>query len=191
MKRLRASLIFVAALATVAALAAPAQAASSIGTPPPFDYVFGYSGFFTLPTVFGPVPAQIWTSARSNIGPNPLTGQNPKGVFRVRENASSIGLGYVMFGGPVTCLNVIETNPGAQTTAVEGGVVIFTSQPALIPTGTRWIAQYNDNYGAGAPPDSVDATTFGGGPPLTNCPPVFTFFGQTNVPFGWTEHDFG
>src|SRR6266511_454864 len=114
MKRLFASLSIVAALGTVAVLSGSAGAADTV--PGPNDFIRG-SGKLNLPTMFGPLPAHLVTSARSE--PN---GTNPQGIFRTTLDATSIGLGpHEVIAGVVTCLNVQTTSP-TQETAVVGGM---------------------------------------------------------------------
>jgi hypothetical protein len=180
MKRLCASLSFVAAIATVAVLAVPAQAAPDIARG---------SGKVLLPTVtFGVLPAHLVLSAKSDPVGYPFQGTNAQGHFRTFLDASACGglgdpcLGpHEVISGIVTCLNVVQTSP-TQTTAVVGGMVTSSSQPDIIPPGSGSIAEHVDNgQGANSPPDTVVATPTGGGPPL-GCPPAFAFPGLDPAP---------
>jgi hypothetical protein len=170
-KELFASLSIVAAFGSVAVLTGSAGAKDTV--PGPNDLARG-SGKLLLPTIFGPLPAHLVTSAKSEPG-----GVNPRGHFRTTVDATSIGLGpREVIAGIVTCLNVQDT--GVQKTAVIGGMITSSTQPVIIPPGSGTIAEHVDNGPppGRSPPDTVEATATGGTPPHA-CPPSFTgLFGQ-------------
>jgi hypothetical protein len=165
MRRLFASLSIVAAFATVAVLAVPAQADGP-------DIARG-SGRALLSSIYGPLPAHLVLSAKSDPAPFPSQGANAQGHFRTTFDATGLLLGpHEVVSGVVVCLNVTQ-NSQTQTTAVVGGRVTSSTQPALAAPGSGTIGEHVDNgQGANSPPDTIVATGTGG-PPPPGCPAHF------------------